>query len=79
MNRTKVKGVWLNRVVYNDGESEELWVNEISKYVNGVDNHDDDLMMVLIVNLVVMMTIRMHEQVLIRLPSQLYIHVTCCM
>ena len=61
MNRTKVKGVWLNRVVYNDGESEELWVNEILKYVNGVDNHDDDLMMVLIVNLVVIMAISMHE------------------
>ena len=53
--------MWLYRVVYNDGESEKLWVNEISKYVNGVDNHDDDLMMVLIVNLVVIMTISMHE------------------
>ena len=45
-----MKGVWLYRVVYNDGESEEFWMNEILKYVNRVDNHDDDLMMVLIAN-----------------------------
>ena len=42
MNRVKVKGEWLYRVVYNDGDSEELWVNEILEYVNGVESHGDD-------------------------------------
>jgi hypothetical protein len=42
MSRTKVGGEWLYKILYNDGDSEELTRCELVKHVEGVDHSDSD-------------------------------------
>ena len=42
MSRTKVGGEWLHKVLYNDGDSEELTRKELVDHMNGVNHSDSE-------------------------------------
>ena len=42
MSRSKVGGEWLYKVLYNDGDSEELTMKELVEPIDGVDHCDSE-------------------------------------
>ena len=42
MSRTKVRGEWLYKILYNDGDGEELTRNELVDHIGGVGHSDGE-------------------------------------
>ena len=42
VSRTKVGGEWLFKILYNDGDSEELTRKELVEHIDGVDHSDSE-------------------------------------
>ena len=42
MSRAKVGGEWLYKILYNDGDSEELTRKELVQHIDGVEHSDSE-------------------------------------